>query len=164
MIKQGTVSILLCVHSIIHSILVMLAWRKLYGAWPKLWQAICILIHDVGHVGLNYLDNYEGKKQHWILGARIGRLLFGQKGFCFLAGHCSSSGYPLSDLYKADKYSWYIAPVWWLRWNCLVEPKITMGYSCCEAIARFKQQVKISIDTNQYRSTHSLFLERCVEK
>ena len=90
--KQGTISVLFGCHSIIHSFLVLIAWRKLYGSWPEFWQVVCIFLHDVGHIGLNYLDIFELKKKHWMLGAHIGNKLFGLKAYYFLAGHCSHTG------------------------------------------------------------------------
>lgn len=161
MMSQGTISIIAGCHSPFHSVLVLLSWRKLYGAWPKPWQIVCIFLHDVGHIGLDYLDDFEQKKKHWELGARIGERLFGPKAFDFLAGHCSHSGHPLSELYKPDKYSWHIAPRWWLYLNCIFEPKISMGYGKWEAVARFKAQVKQSVESGEYKSTHSMYMERC---
>ncbi len=63
--KQGTVSVLFGCHSIIHSMIVIVAWVKWYGHWPEFWQIICILLHDIGHWGKQYLDNYEEKKNEW---------------------------------------------------------------------------------------------------
>lgn len=159
--KQGTVSILFGCHSVIHSFLVIISWVKLYKSFPKIWQIICIFIHDVGHIGTDYLDSYEQKKNHWLMGAKIGELFFGHKGYAFLAGHCSHSGEVPSRLYKADKYSWYIAPRWWLLVNIIFEPKIAMGYDAKTAIEKFKEQVSHSIESGAFKSTHGMFLERC---
>lgn len=161
MISQGTLSILFGCHSVIHSILVARAWTRLYGRRPALWQTVCIFLHDLGHLGLNYLDDYEAKKHHWRLGARTAALLFGRKGYELVAGHCSHSGYPPSQMYKADKYSWYLAPRWWLYRNTLVESKLRMGYSWQEAVRLFQAQVRHSIESGLFRSTHSMFLQRC---
>lgn len=155
--KQGTVSVLIGVHSPFHSLLVLISWRKLYGRWPKLWQAVCIFLHDIGHWGLDYLDDPEQKEKHWYWGARVAEFLFGDKGYWFTAEHCLPQG----ELYKPDKYSWYIAPRWWLWLNCITEPKIAMGYSRKEAIDRFKEQVRQSIESGEYRRTHDMYLERC---
>ena len=160
-LKQGTVSVLAGCHSPIHSIIVALAWKKVYGKPPAFWQLVCIFLHDVGHFGLDYLDNYEEKKLHWRTGARIARLFFGDKGYDLCAGHCQHSGAPISALYKADKYSWYIAPHWWLISNCVFEPKLKMGMSSRDAVAKFKAQVAKSIESGEFKSTHSMYLERC---
>ena len=120
---QGTISVLVGCHSPVHSLLVLLAWRKLYKRWPRWWQVICIFLHDIGHIGKQYLDNWDEKKEHWKLGAKIAGCFFGDKGYDFTAGHCSSSPV-LSDLRRADKYSWLIAPYWWLWSNTVFEPKL----------------------------------------
>jgi hypothetical protein len=159
--KQGTISVLIGCHSPIHSALVVLAWRRLYGRWPRPWQVVCIFLHDIGHWGRDYLDDYEQKREHWKLGARIAQRLFGVKGWQLTAGHCSHSGMPLSDLYKADKYSYYLAPRWWLYANLLFEPKLKMGYGLKEAVARFQDQVRESIESGEFRSTHSMYMNRC---
>ena len=163
--KQGTVSAIFGCHCAVHSVLVLLAWKRLYGRWPAAWQTACIFLHDVGHVGLDYLTDFEQKKRHWEAGARIGQRLFGKKAFDFLAGHCSHSGHPESALYRADKYSWYIAPTWWLWWNNIVEPKLAIN---CEgkmdAVRKFQRMVRESIESGEYRSTHSMYLDRVKSK
>ena len=158
---QGSISVLIGCHSIIHSYYVWKAWRVLYRSNPRTWETVCILVHDLGHLGTNYLDNLEEKKGHWRLGARIARFFLGQKGYDLTAGHCDYSGVPLSRLYKADKYSWIFEPRWWAYMNCFFEPKLRMGYSCKEAYERFHHQVRQNINSGQYRSTHELYLERC---
>src|SRR3990167_6280834 len=112
-IKQGTASWFFGCHSLIHSILVLISWIKLYGKFPEFWEICCIFFHDIGHINLDYLDNFEEKKVHWKLGADIAMALFGWKGYDLVAGHCHYSGAEESKLYKPDKYSWHIAPVWW---------------------------------------------------
>lgn len=112
-------------------------------------------------LGLDYLDDFEQKKTHWALGAVVARFLFGQKGFDLVAGHCSHSGYELSKLYKPDKYSWYIAPVWWLWWNNLVEPKLAIN--CCssmDAIRKFRAMVRESVESGKFKSTHEMYMRR----
>ncbi len=122
--KQGTVSVLFGCHSPIHSVVVLVAWHKLYHHWPKLWQVACIFIHDIGHWGTMYLDNPEEKEQHSVLGAEIGRRLFGDKAYRFLLGHNQYNGMLRSELYEPDKYSWVIAPLWWMISNTYFEPKL----------------------------------------
>lgn len=161
--KQGTISVLVGCHSVIHSILVLRAWRHLYGRWPAFWQFLCIFIHDIGHWGRDYLNDYEQKKVHWVLGAKVAGVLFGFRGFVLVAGHCRYNGFPESPLYKADKYSWIYEPYWWAWWNGLVEPKLRMGYSMREAYDRFHAQVKENVESGEYRPTHDMYLERCRE-
>jgi hypothetical protein len=163
--KQGTVSVLFGCHSVFHSALVLLSWKRLYGQWPAAWQTVCIFLHDVGHVGLDYLDDYQQKKDHWMGGAFIAEQLFGEKGFSFLAGHCSHSGYALSALYRPDKYSWYIAPTWWLWLNCIFEPKLWVNCeSRMDGVRKFQRMVNESIESGVYRSTHEMYLDRKMGK
>ncbi len=165
---QGTVSVLFGCHSIIHSFLVIRSWKILYGSYPKFWEFVCILLHDIGHWGKDYLSDYEQKKKHWRLGANIAWWLFGTKGYLLCAKHCEySTSYMLErepkfhcPLYKADKYSWYIAPTWWLWWTTTVEPKLKCGLGKMEQIRRFQAQVKESIESGEYKSTHEMYRER----
>jgi hypothetical protein len=160
--SEGTVSWFLGCHSIMHSYLVWRSWKILYGHYPSWWITVCILIHDIGHIGKNYLSDYEQKKEHWGWGACIAGAWFGKKGFHLVAGHDRYSGHPESGLYKPDKYSWYIAPDWWIEGNTIFEPKLKMNYpSAQEARIAFKAQVKKSIESGEYRPTHDLYLERC---
>ncbi len=158
--KQGTVSILIGCHSPIHSLLVILAWKKLYKSFPKPWQIVCIFLHDIGHYGLDYLDDYEQKKLHWYPGAKIAEKLFGDKGYNFTGGHCSHSNLVRSKMYKADKYSWYIAPWIWIYINCIFEPKLATGLPYYDATNKFKEQVRESIDSGEFKSTHSMYIDR----
>jgi len=159
--KQGTKSILFGCHSIVHSLLVIWAWKILYGKWPKRWQVACIFLHDIGHIGLQYLDDYEAKKQHWRKGAEIAYKFYGDKGYLLVAGHAVHSKFIKSDLYKADKYSWYIAPMWWLIWNNMVEPELMINCkSNIDACRKFKALVKQSIESGEYISTHQMYLDR----
>lgn len=158
--KQGTVSVLFGCHSFVHSILVCLAWKRLYSTWPCVWQIVCIFLHDIGHWGTDYLNNHEEKKDHWVFGADIAQKLFGLDAYFFTAAHCTHSGYPESMLYKADKYSYYIAPTWWLWWNSIVEPSLNGGKSIKAAVREFRAQVKKSIESGEYRESHSMYLER----
>lgn len=36
-----------------------------------------------------------------------------------------------------------------------------MGYGKWEAVRRFKAQVKQSVESGEYKSTHSMYMERC---
>lgn len=123
-ISQGTISVLFGCHSQIHSICIVIAWKHLYGRWPRPWELVCIILHDIGHIGRNYLDDPEEKAKHWRFGATIAGFFFGSQGYELCAGHSGHSGEPRSMLYKADKLSWTIAPIWWLYWQCIVEPDL----------------------------------------
>ncbi len=69
--KVGTKSVLWGVHAFWwHPLTVLLAWRKLYGAWPSWKESIAILLHDVGYIGCPNLDGEEGRGHpyrgaHW---------------------------------------------------------------------------------------------------
>lgn len=119
--KSGTVSVLFAEHSIIHSILVIIAWKKLYGKFPYLWEIVCILIHDIGYFGKPYLST-GNIDDHEILGAKIANKLFGKKGFELIYHH-RVRNQPVSLLEAPDDYSWCLAPVWWLRLTWLLQRK-----------------------------------------
>lgn len=159
--KQGTVSVLIGCHSVFHSILVILAWIKLYHTFPTWWQLVCIVLHDIGHWGLDYLDDVDAKRSHWELGARVSGWLLGKRGYLFSAGHDKYSGYPLSPLSKADKYAWHIAPTWWLLSNQIFEPKLRMGYSSMGAVRHFRSRVAENVANGFLHSTHDFYLQRC---
>lgn len=159
--KQGTISIICGCHSFMHSIQVTRAWIKIYGKLPNLKELICIFLHDIGHLGLNYLDDFEQKKIHWKLGAKIAGKLFGEEYYNLVAGHCRYSGIPDSRLKKPDKLSWHLAPRWWMFLNTFFEPKLRTGYERWEAVDLFKAQVADNVKNNFYKSNHQMYLDRC---
>jgi hypothetical protein len=123
-LSEGTKSILFGSHAIIHSFFVLMAWHILYKKWPKFWQIVCIFIHDIGYFGMNHISE-KSNKGHSLLGAKIGKRLFGQKAFEFIVGHSRKDAeelnLPLSELEAPDDYSWVITPMWLLK---LVQDKI----------------------------------------
>lgn len=157
--KQGTVSILVGIHSPMHWYYVAKAWRRLYGRWPEPWEALCIALHDIGHVGKNYLDNPDEKAGHWRLGAEVAGVLLGWRGFSLCAGHASTSGYPRSLLYRADKVSWSLNPDWLLRWQAFIEPKCRSGVGIEEHIRRFRSLVAANAEREEPVDTHDLYLK-----
>lgn len=123
---EGTKSILLGCHSILHSFWIWVAWRKIYGKYPNWWQTLCILLHDVGYAGKNYLTE-KNNDGHELAGAKIAlRLLapidivIAAKAYLTIIGH-RSNNHIRSKLEMPDDYSWIIAPMWWLRWNHRIE-------------------------------------------
>jgi hypothetical protein len=164
MISQGTVSVLCGCHSVIHTIFVILAWKALYREWPNWKEIICILFHDIGHLGKNYLDNYEEKCKHWELGARICGRLFGDFGRKMVAGHCPmESGYPPSLLQRADKYSRVIQPLCFFYWDGFVEPKLRHGMGIFEHAKVTKREVIKFYDKNKDnpdKTMHDVFLNK----
>lgn len=117
-LSEGTKSVLIGSHSIVHSFFVLVAWHKLYKKWPKFWQVVCIFIHDIGYIGMNHISD-KSNKGHSLLGAQIGKRLFGQEAFDFIAGHSRKDSHelnlPLSELEAPDDYYWIITPMWILR-------------------------------------------------
>jgi hypothetical protein len=107
--------------------MVIKAWKILYKEYPCFWQIVCIIIHDIGYCGKDYLTN-KSNNNHAELGALIGYFLFGDKAWIFLIGHsrsaCTKFKVSMSSLEPPDDYSWMIAPAWWLKWNTKVEPQL----------------------------------------
>jgi len=165
--KQGTVSVLFGCHSIFHCSIVVVAWIRLYHKLPRLWELTCIYLHDIGHWGTQYLDNYEDKKAHWVLGARVAKCLFGQKGYDLIAGHSKEGGQAISQLYKPDKFSWIIAPTWWMITNTWFEPKLVRpGNTRRESALMFKAAMLDNWNNGLTKGGHEIYLSqwRGIEK
>ena len=159
--KQGSVSVLVGCHSPVHSILVFVSWCILYKRPPKFWQIICIAIHDIGHWGKDYLNDYEEKKKHSILGAKIAGKLFGQKGYELIVGHNLYNGAVRSELHHPDKYSWVIAPTWWIVTTTWFEPKLQRkGSTRKESAIMFKKAMKENMDTGFKELGHEIYLRQ----
>ena len=159
--KQGTISVLIGCHSPMHSLMVLMAWRKLYGRWPAMWQIACIFLHDIGHWGKDYLDNYEEKKEHPFLGAKIARKLFGVRGYALIAGHTPYGGAEKSVLFEADKYSWVIAPTWWMMTNTIFEPKLKRrGCSRWDSAVMFKQAMRENMLSGFKELGHEIYMRQ----
>jgi len=122
---------------------------------------MCIFLHDIGHWGTNYLDDYEAKKQHHVLGARIARAMFGQKGHDLINGHNAYDGQSRSKLYSPDKYSWLIAPSWWMLSNCIFERKlIRNGCNKRQSIKMFKDAMRENWENGLKKQGHDIYLEQ----
>ena len=150
---EGTRSILFGCHSIVHSFYVIRAWKILYGKWPEAWQAACILWHDIGHFGLDYLSNAEPKRRHWILGARIAGVLFGGKAYNLVAGHTSGSGFPISRLKRPDKLAQLLTPERWMKWYYWVE-----GFHGLPP-KEWKEHIRDEIQQGNWRDCHDSYME-----
>jgi len=153
---EGTKSYLIGCHQfLLHPIWVLMAWRLEYKSWPGWWEVVCIFLHDIGHIGKQYLSDPKQKAEHWKLGAKIADRLFGGKGFLMIAGHNTHSGYPRSRLYIPDKRSWIVAPMWWLYTNYWIEDFRT------EAAwpRKWKKIIAENIRNNYPKSSHELYLE-----
>lgn len=159
--KQGTVSVLLGAHSPMHSLLVVVAWIKLYHKLPRPWEFVCIFIHDLGHWGIQYLDDYEAKKHHWRRGAALGERLFGLKAYDLIRGHCGYDSQAQSVLRRPDKYSWLIAPLWWMWTNTLFEPKLVRpGRTRMQSAKDFKRAMLDNWSSGLKREGHQIYLEQ----
>ena len=155
MITEGTKSYLIGCHQFfIHPLMVTIAWKKLYGRPPKMWELVCIFLHDIGHIGKDFLSSYKEKCSHWVLGARIASWLFGERGYFSVAGHTTQSGHPRSKLFYADKYSWLIAPRWWLRLNDKVE-----GFGSDRSLDEWLALMKENFENGCEKGSHQIYLE-----
>ena len=154
---EGTKSYLIGCHNFFfHPLWVLLAWKLEYKRWPKLWQIICIFLHDIGHLGINYLSDPKMKDRHLVLGAKIAKKFFGMKGFLFIAGH-TNSGYKRSLLWRADKRSWLVAPMWWLWSNYYIE-WLSKGIKVTPP-PEWKKIVKINFESDNQITNHELYLK-----
>ena len=118
-------------------------------------------MHDIGHWGKDYLDDYEQKKRHGELGANIAKRLFGQKGYNFIAGHNPYNGVPKSALHDPDKYSWVIAPVWWMMTNTWFEPKLKRrGNTRRESAVMFKEAMRANMESGFKEIGHEIYLKQ----
>ena len=121
MISSGTKSYFFGCHNfILHPIFVIAGWKIWHRRWPKLWEIVCIFLHDIGVIGQDYLVQ-GGKDGHWKRGAELARSLFDERGYKLCAGHTNESGFLRSDLFWADKVSWIAAPNWWMQFNYFIE-------------------------------------------
>lgn len=152
--KEGTRSVLYGGHSIVHSFYVIRAWKMVYRKRPEFWEIVCILLHDIGHLGLDYLSNAEHKRRHWILGARIAGALFGEKGYNLVAGHSFASGLPISRLKVPDKFSHLLASQRWMGWYFRVEGLTGLPPK------EWKKHIAKEISQGNWRDCHDSYLER----
>ncbi len=165
---EGTRSLLIGCHSfIMHPLMVIKAWHWWFGRWPRPWQIICIFIHDWGIAGRDYLTWKYAKVGHWRCGAHLAYKFFGQKGFDFCAGHTPESTRAFadikrSDLWYADKASWLVAPIWWLKLNYIFDIS-NNGRNKVSSPWEFKlwiaQNLKEDLLNGNHFSCHQKFIE-----
>lgn len=115
-ISEGTLSWLFGFHSIIHSFFVYLAWIKLYKKLPSFKETICILLHDIGYCGMNYITN-QNHEGHEILGAKIAEKLFGKKEYDLCINHRVFG----KKLEMPDEYSHVIMPLFLVKIEHIAE-------------------------------------------
>lgn len=117
----GSRSLLFGAHQFaLHPLFVALAWRKLYGGWPRRWaEWVAIVCHDWGYWGLGDMDGAEGER-HPRGGADLAHRLCDRGGstrwWQFAAGHTRSfaglAGIHTSPLMPADKLATVLMPLW----------------------------------------------------
>lgn len=120
----GTRSLLWGAHQVaLHPLFVALAWRRLYGGWPRRWpEWVAIVCHDWGYWGLDWMDGPVGEL-HPMGGARlVARLVAGRdqddyrRWYEFTASHSRTYarilGVAPSPLMQADKLGTHLYPRW----------------------------------------------------
>lgn len=115
--RVGTRSLLFGAHCVpIHTLMIALAWWRLYGAPLDLRLWCAFVVHDFGYFGCPEMDGAKGEC-HPALGGRIMRALFGPAWGNFTAAHsrfyAAFAGLSVSDLCAADKLATALEP-WWL--------------------------------------------------
>lgn len=120
----GTRSLLYGSHQVVlHPIFVAVAWRRLYGRWPRdprIWVAI--VVHDWGYWGCPDMDGRQGEA-HPLRGANLlgrlfdrhePRIVWDGRWWRFAAGHsrtfAARLGIPTSPLMQADKLGTALYP------------------------------------------------------
>jgi hypothetical protein len=156
---EGTKSYLIGCHSfIMHPLMVLKAWKWWFGKYPKLWQIVCIFLHDIGICGRQYISDNDAKFGHWELGARLAGYLFGLKGSLFCAGHTPEFSGPRSDLWYADKASWLVAPLWWLWSNYRLE-----GFQVSHPL-QWQIIIAKNLLAENHFSSHQIFIDEIKDK
>lgn len=115
----GTKSLLFGSHQfIVHPLMVLWCWRKLYGSYPRSWKVwLAIFVHDLGYWGLPNMDGPEGDT-HPQWGANLMARLFPRDPW--LADLCRyhsrfvarDAGRNVSLLCAPDKLAAASWPVW----------------------------------------------------
>ncbi len=165
---EGTKSYLIGCHQfLLHPLWVLLAWRLEYKSWPKWWELICIFLHDIGICGRQYLSDDTAKKGHWYLGAHLAsdfiwmlnrRSFLHIDAYKFCAGHSSTSVFAKSKLWRADKRSWLVAPMWWLWWNYWIEWSGKKGLGVTKP-PLWKKIVAENLRKRNPKGSHELYIK-----
>lgn len=159
---EGTISYLFGCHQFFfYPLWVLFAWRLEYKSWPKLWQIICIFLHDVGICGRQYISDDEAKLGHWMLGGFLAHELFLKLGlpriaetsWLFIGGHApNESGMPKSKMFIPDKRSYLVEPMW-MKWvNYYVED---FGIS---NLVDWTERVKENLKREHPLGSHEMYL------
>lgn len=115
MLTMGTRGLLIGAHWPPHVLMVVAAWRWLYGSWPSVRELAAICLHDVGYLGCEQMDGPDGT-MHPEAGAALADRLLGRDMGDLIRGHskgyAEAVGVPLSRLYGPDKVSHAFESVW----------------------------------------------------
>jgi len=161
---EGTKSYLIGCHQfLLHPLWVVLAWRLEYKSWPKWWELICIILHDIGICGRQYLSDDKAKIGHWESGAKLSSFIVGKfskfmwpsvGAYLLCAGHCpKESSFIESKLFRADKRSRVLMPTWMMWPEYWFEIKKTGGLTPIE----WKKLLRKNLNTMKPFNTHELF-------
>src|SRR4051812_34200873 len=112
----GTKSLLFGVHHIVlHPILVIFSWHRIYGSWPSWREVVAIAFHDVGYFGAKDMDGPSGSR-HPILGSKIAYWCFGSDERYLVLYHSRAMAahdrVPVSRLCAPDKLAICLYPTW----------------------------------------------------
>jgi hypothetical protein len=130
---EGTISWVLGFHNIFHSYYVYKAWKLIYEKRPTMQETVCILIHDIGYINLNYFTN-KSNANHEKLGAKIAYKLFGKEAQDLILGHRIFG----EKLEVADEYSHILLPMWVLKLQGLFEHKSAMSPKTWKSYCRYR--------------------------
>lgn len=122
--RVGSKSLLFGVHQfVLHSVAVLVAWVRLYG-WPRWWELIAILVHDIGYWDCETMDGPDGA-EHPRKGAEIagivvylfsGDTVLPHMAYELCVGHSRTYARNhrtgISKLCKADKLGSTVLPRW----------------------------------------------------
>lgn len=128
----GTKSLLFGVHQFLfHPVTVGLAWRKCYNRWPRWYEWVAIICHDLGYWGKPNMDGVEGQTHPergaeiaYRISFKIARLLgYGawalqlsnkvrELSLYHSTHYAQKAGKPVSELYLPDKVSVLFDPCW----------------------------------------------------
>jgi len=116
--KTGLRSYLVGMHNpILHTIVIVIAWIRMYHGLPSFKELICIMLHDVGYIKQATIDSPDDKHPElgaWLCGAMLGRKYY----FLCIAHsriYAKKLNISLSKLGYADKGSILAIPDWVFR-------------------------------------------------
>jgi len=160
---EGTKSYLIGYHQfLLHPLWVLMAWRLEYKSWPSWWELICILLHDIGICGRQYISDDNAKEGHWFLGAQLAEWIVGKfsknpllptKAHFLCAGHApKESSYPKSKMFIPDKRSFLVSPMWWNWLNYWTE-----GFKVSNPV-QWTKLIKENLKKEEPMGAHELYL------